>query len=191
MNSDDEKVELLREFVSIGPQGLLMLDGDLRNVQASPRWVEDWGEESVQPGVHHYEACPFVLPHWKEAHQAALTTRAVTHGIDRFLVEGQEHWTSWQVLPWGETKGSLGIIICAEDITERLRTRQTLRECRNDLQALLTQYCESVCTCDEDAPLHGPTCWASPTTPLIVRAEQALRKLSQLEDRFKIDTQNP
>ena len=68
---------------------------------------------------------------------------------------------------------------------------QHLRASRNDLESLLIEYCKMMCTCGKAVQVHSPTCRAYPTTPLVMRAGQALRKLSQLSEWLKIEKQNP
>lgn len=180
------ETNLLRRFIATAPVGLLMLDQKLCNLQASRHWIAAWSGNQFEIGMHHYEACPFVLSHWKEANATALADGIVIRGVDRFLMNDQEYWAAWEVMPWGSVgKKPRGIIIYAENLTLRQRSAQALHDSGNDLHSLLSHYRENVCSC-RGGSVHAPTCWAYPTAPVIVRAEEALRGIGRVEERLRI-----
>jgi PAS domain S-box-containing protein len=107
-----------------------MFDRDIRYVQVSRRWLNDYGlGERDLRGLSHYDVFPEIPDSWKEAHRRGLAGEVVRAEADRFdRADGSVQWLRWEVRPWLDAEGEVGgIVIFTEDITERKRTEEALR----------------------------------------------------------------
>jgi len=96
---------------------------------ASRRWVMEYGRgHSDLIGLNHYEVHPDVSDAWKQIHRAALAGAILKNDEDHWIqADGSRHWLRWAVHPWTDEKGDIGgIIMSAEDITERKEAEQAL-----------------------------------------------------------------
>ena len=120
--------ELLKIFVKNVPVGVAMLDRDMRYVQVSDRFCEDYSvDSSLVLGRSHYEVFPDIPYRWKEAHRRALGGETLRADEDRWDRESGAVWVRWEVRPWRSADGSIGgILILAEDITRRKHTEEAL-----------------------------------------------------------------
>jgi len=121
----------LRLFVEHAPAALAMLDRNMCYIQASRRWLADYGlGDRDLRGVSHYEVFPETPERWKEAHRRALQGEILNQKSDRFeRTNGVVHWVRWEVRPWYEKDGKIGgILIFTEDITEQTLLEQELRQ---------------------------------------------------------------
>jgi hypothetical protein len=169
---------VIRDFVATAPAPFLMLDHDLRQMEASPRWILEWGKDrSDLLGRHHYETLPDLPAHIKQAHSRALTGEVVSMAEDRFMMDGVEVRSSWSVRPWGLSGRKVGgLIIYAEDLNAKDRSAlgseprqqaepapahktKTLGQTkaltwasdgRDAIQKLLAGYRDVSCSCDPE-----------------------------------------
>ena len=117
-------------FVSNAPNSIAMFDRDMNYLAVSDRWISDYGRGSIDLiGRNHYELHPDIPEGWKRAHQRGLQGETIRNREDKWQqVDGSEHWLKWSLLPWIDTDGAIGgIIISAEDITERIIAEDKLR----------------------------------------------------------------
>jgi PAS domain S-box-containing protein len=126
-----ESEKKLRLFIAHAPAAIAMFDRSMRYMAVSHRWLTDYrlGDQDII-GRSHYEVFPEISEQWKEVHRNSLAGAVEECEEDRFLrSDGQVDWLRWQVLPWYEDNRSIGgIIISTEDITERKRSEEALRE---------------------------------------------------------------
>ncbi|HJW23898.1 MAG TPA: ATP-binding protein [Rhodocyclaceae bacterium] len=146
-----------RTLVEQAPMAIAMLDREMRYVAASARWMEIYGSHVDRLiGRDHYEVHPGLPTSWKEVHRAALSgipqrnQEAFWPGAD-----GSRHWSSWAVHPWRDGRGRIGgIIIVAEDITERKLAEEEIQR----MNAMLERQVEkrtSELAQSNDALLHS------------------------------------
>jgi diguanylate cyclase (GGDEF)-like protein len=83
----------------------------------------------------HYELFPDLPERWKLAHRRAQTGEVISHNDDRFdRADGTVQWLRWELRPWYRDTQQRGIIIFAEDITERKRSEQRILQLNADLE---------------------------------------------------------
>ncbi len=134
-----ESEERLRLFIEHAPVALAMFDRDMRYLAVSRRWIADYGlNERDVIGHSHYAIFPEVTDRWKAVHQQGLTGAIVREDQDLFQrAGGSERWLCWEVRPWKTDEGRVGgIIIFTEDITERKKVEQELRNHQTQLEDL-------------------------------------------------------
>jgi PAS domain S-box-containing protein len=107
-----------------------MFDREMRYLQVSDRWCTDYGVDVSQIlGRSHYEVFPDVPDRWKQVHGRALEGETLRVDEDRWDREGGTTWIRWEVRPWlNLDRLPGGILIFAEDITDRKRAEQALSE---------------------------------------------------------------
>ena len=129
--------EQLRLFIEHAPAGLAMFDREMRYIEASRRWRDDYGlGDRDLLGVSHYEVFPEIPEGWKEAHRRGLGGEIIREECDRFdRADGSVQWVRWEIRPWRDSKGNVGgIVIFAEEITERKEAERALRKSEAELR---------------------------------------------------------
>lgn len=135
-----ESSGLLQIFIQDAPTGLAMFDREMRYIAASRRWIEEHGlEEWDVIGRGHYDLIPEIPAHWREEHGRALAGETVVSGDDRYMgKDGQLHWKQRMVRPWLTGSGEIGgIVVLAEDITQRKLAELALRQSKEVLQLFI------------------------------------------------------
>lgn len=131
-----EKRELLQLFIEHAPAALAMFDRDMRYLAVSPRWKSDYGLGDADIiGRSHYEIFPELPNRWKEVHRRGMKGEAV-RGVEECFerMDGTIQWLHWEMLPWRDADGAVGgIVIFSEDITDRVRIQEELRNERRRL----------------------------------------------------------
>jgi len=123
--------EQLRLFIEHAPAALAMFDRQMCYLQASRRWLADYGLTDRQViGISHYDLFPEISERWKEFHRRGLAGEILHEDHDRFdRADGRVQWGRWDIRPWCETGGAIGgIVIFAEDVTERTLLEQQLQQ---------------------------------------------------------------
>lgn len=120
----------LRLFIDHAPAALAMFDREMRYVAASQRWKDDYRLSGDLVGRSHYEIFPDVPARWKEVHQRGLAGEVLRSEDDPFLrADGTLQFIQWEVRPWLAAAGEVGgILIAAEDVTQRNQATNALRE---------------------------------------------------------------
>ncbi len=135
-----EGKELLQLFIEQAPVALAMFDREMRYLAVSRHWLRQYdlvGQEII--GRSHYEIHPHLPEHFKEAHRRGLAGETVKSDEDRYNhPDGKERWVRWQIVPWRAGDGSVGgILIFAEDITERKLEQAALRDSKELLELFI------------------------------------------------------
>lgn len=125
-----ESKELLQLFIGHAPAALAMLDREMRYLAVSRRWLKmhAFGDIDVI-GHSHYELFSEIPESWREEHRRCLAGEKV-ESSERALTraDGSVQWIRREILPWRAGDGSVGgIVIFAEDITERKMAEDRLR----------------------------------------------------------------
>jgi PAS domain S-box-containing protein len=124
-------MEQLQIFVEHAPAALAMFDLDMRYICASHRWSADYGlGDRDLRGVSHYDVFPEIPERWKEAHRRVRAGEVVQAENDSFVrADGSLQRLRWEIHPWHEPSGEIGgIVVFTEDITERKRAEEHIRQ---------------------------------------------------------------
>lgn len=118
----------LELFIEHAPAALAMYDREMRYLAISRRWRQVYGVDGDILGRRHYDLVPDLPERWKDAHQRGLAGESMHCEEDRFdRADGSVLWVRWEMMPWRQDDGSIGgILLFAEDITERKRAQQRL-----------------------------------------------------------------
>ena len=117
-----ESQERLRLLLDHAPVALAMFDREMRYLEVSRRWREDYFLGGMDIIDHsHYEIFPEIPDAWKAVHQRALAGETISADEERFARhDGTVQWLRWEVRPWRGRDGAIGgIVIFSEDITGR------------------------------------------------------------------------
>ncbi|MEO7098751.1 MAG: PAS domain S-box protein [Luteolibacter sp.] len=143
--------DLLRQFIRHTPAAIAMLDNDMRYVQTSERWIQDYhltGQEII--GKSHYEIFPDVPEAWKALHQRVLAGAVERCDEDLFpRADGSVDWLQWEARPWLDAGGGIGgLIFFTQVITERKRAEEELRWKTALLEAQVDSYAVGILVVD-------------------------------------------
>jgi len=115
---------------------IALFDRDMCYIAASRRWISDYGlAHKTWRGVLHYELFPDLPERWRVVHRRGQNGEVVAHPDDRFdRADGTVQWLRWEVRPWYRDELQRGIIIFAEDITERKLSELRILQLNADLE---------------------------------------------------------
>ena len=143
--------ELLSTFVQHVPAAVAMLDREMRYLQVSERWCTDYSLGSTEIlGRSHYEIFPDLPERWKEIYHRCLAGETLRENEDRWQrADHSINWLRWEIRPWGNTGGSPeGILIFSEDISDRKRSEEMLKESEATTRALLETAAQAILAVD-------------------------------------------
>jgi PAS domain S-box-containing protein len=121
----------LRAFIRQAPVSIAMFDRQMNYLATSGRWVSDWGGGLAElVGRNHYEVYPDVPEWWRRVHCQGQAGASIEKDDEVWVrADGSKHWLHWAVQPWFDDEGEIGgIIISTQDITDRKRAEEGLRE---------------------------------------------------------------
>ena len=120
--------ELLKIFVKNAPAGVAMFDREMRYLQVSDRWCTDYNLDSAQiVGRCQYEFFPDLPERWKEMHRRGFAGETLRCDEDRWDRADGTKWIRWEIRPWWSVdKEPGGILLFAEDITQRKQLQEEL-----------------------------------------------------------------
>ena len=127
----------LRLLVDHAPAALAMFDREMRYLEVSQRWRDDYslGDRDII-GQSHYDVFPEVPESWKAVHRRAMLGETISADNDRFeRLDGNVQWLRWEVRPWRKSDGEIGgIVFFAEDISQRKAADLELRRRNQELE---------------------------------------------------------
>ena len=131
-----ENEALLREFVKHAPAAIAMLDHEMRYLQASDRWLQDYGLEGNIIGRSHYEVFSHIPAGRREVHRRVLAGQIEKCEEEAFQrQDGKAEWVQWEARPWHRSNGEIGgVMFFTQIITTRKELEIELRQGRIDLE---------------------------------------------------------
>ncbi|MBD2093976.1 PAS domain-containing protein [Trichocoleus sp. FACHB-591] len=135
-----QREELCYLFVENLPFAAALLDRDMNYLITSQRWLSDLGLDQLDiTGRSHYEFFPQHCHPLSAAHQQCLAE------VTELCVEEQFQrsdraiaWRQWRICSWQDRSGAIaGVMLLAEDITQRKQAEAALRENEAELQAII------------------------------------------------------
>lgn len=126
----------LKTFVSQAPIAIAMFDRNMDYLETSEQWIHAYGQGYVSlSGRNHYQVHPDLPERWKQVHQQCLSGVILKNDEDLWIqADGRHCWSRWAVMPWFDENDAIGgLIISAEDITERKQAEKALQESQIDL----------------------------------------------------------
>jgi PAS domain S-box-containing protein len=144
---------LLRHLIKHTPAAVAMFDTEMRYLQASDRWINDYHLEGRDViGRSHYEVFPDLPEDWKEIHRRVL--RGQTDRCDEAMfprADGGVEWLQWEVRPWHAAENVIGgLIMFTQVITERKHTESKLRESEELFRTSFESATVGVCLVAKD-----------------------------------------
>ena len=137
LTSNDRRTKLLIKHT---PAAVAMFDKQMRYINISNRWLEDYQLEGQQIiGRSHYEVFPDLPEQWKKIHQRCLAGETLSNKEDSYpRADGKIEWIRWEVCPWFESTNEIGgIIVFSEVITKQKESRERYRNLfENSLTAM-------------------------------------------------------
>lgn len=129
--------EVLEEFVRQAPAAIAMLDRELRFLQVSQSWLDDFHlsrEKTI--GNFLFEALPEAPEHWRNVLGRVLQGRVERVEEDRFPRAGGEiEWLQWEARPWKDSQAEVaGLILFCQIITERKEVTLKLEHSKRELE---------------------------------------------------------
>lgn len=129
----------LLTFIQHAPISVAMFDRKMNYLAASGRWLVDYGKGQADlTGCNHYELYPDLPDRWKDIHRRCLAGASLKRDEDLWVQgDGSRRWLRWAVVPWIDSEGEIGgIIMSAEDITDRSLAQEALRKSERIYRAI-------------------------------------------------------
>lgn len=136
------QTQLMRYIIHYDPNAIAVLDGDLRYVFVSERFLHDYGLGSRDIiGKHHYEVFPEIPARWREIHQRVLNGAVERAEEDWFArLDGTREHIRWHCRPWYRNDGTVGgLVMYTEVITKRKQAERALRLSEQRLRAIIDE----------------------------------------------------
>ncbi|HYQ47964.1 MAG TPA: PAS domain S-box protein, partial [Thermodesulfovibrionales bacterium] len=156
-----ESEEKLRIFGEHAPAAIAMLDGDLRYLSVSRRWLTDYVASSRDIiGLSHYEVFSDLPEKWKGTLRRCLAGAVERNEADPWVrADGNTEWLRWEVRPWFKSDSSIGgLIIFAENINDLKTAEEATRKSEGKYRLLFQNMSEGFALYqllfdDEDRPV--------------------------------------
>ncbi|HEY9750320.1 MAG TPA: PAS domain-containing protein, partial [Allocoleopsis sp.] len=132
--------ELCALFVEHLPFAAALLDREMNYLMTSQRWLSDLGlAQKDITGRSHYEFFPQHCQPLSAAHQRCLAEVTELSVEEQFLQpDGLKAWRQWKIRSWQDRSGAIaGVMLVAEDVTQRKQAEANLRESEAELQAII------------------------------------------------------
>ncbi len=132
----EEGTAQLKDFIRHAPAAIAMLDTDVCYIEASDRWMTDYGLERDEViGRCHYDVFPHLPERWKVIHQRVLAGEVHRHDGDPFpQPDGSVTWLQWEARPFYDASHALGgMLFFTRDVTEGMQLQIALQSQTDEL----------------------------------------------------------
>jgi two-component system, sensor histidine kinase and response regulator len=124
--------EQFRQIILHAPVAMALLDGDLRYLAHSARWLRylGLGAGAVVVGREFYDVSPRLPARYREVLERALAGEIVSDPEDVLEREdGRRIFMRWTVHPWRGPEGTIdGVVLAAQNVDVLVRARQEALE---------------------------------------------------------------
>ncbi|MBF0109074.1 MAG: SpoIIE family protein phosphatase [Magnetococcales bacterium] len=126
-----ERERQIRLFMHKTPVSIAMFDREMRYLQVSHRWLDEFGLVN-RPILNlcHYDICPEESQHWRNIHKRCLDGAWERREADP-ITDSQGHvsWYRWEAFPWQKNDGEIGgIMMFTENITRQKELENEIRQ---------------------------------------------------------------
>jgi len=127
-----------RLFIEHAPAAMAMFDKEMIYISVSKQWMKEYDLTGDIIGKKHYELFPNILQRWKDVHSRGMQGYVERSEEDFYVKDnGTPVWLKWEVHPWYTSKGEIGgIVIFTENITERKKAQQAIKESEERFRAM-------------------------------------------------------
>lgn len=181
----------LRAYVEQAPQAVAMLDRDLRYLSHSLQWLEDFqiSEESLV-GRSVLDVYPELPQELRDVLERCCLGATECREEDLFLRrDGERIWLRWEVRPWLASDGQIGgVVIAAQNISDRVRIRQRVAESERFLRLILDMLPQSIFWKDTRGKFLGVNrsfCEATGVEDVVGRTDYDLPWSREQSDHFR------
>ena len=119
-----------------------MFDRGMNYLATSDRWLKEYGQGLTDlTGRNHYRLYPDLPEWWKGVHRRGLAGESLSNDEEVWTrADGSRRWLRWALEPWRGEDGVIGgIVISAEDITDRKRAEEELRRNEREFAAIFEE----------------------------------------------------
>lgn len=136
-----ESEEKNRLFIEYAPAAMAMFDKEMRYVSVSKQWMKEYDLEGDIIGKRHYDFFPNILQRWKDVHSRCMKGAVEKSEEDYYVKDdGTPVWLKWEVHPWYNATDEIGgIVIFTENITERKKTEQVIKESEERFRTMASE----------------------------------------------------
>ena len=149
--------EQLLSLVEQAPLSIAMLDREMRYIVTSHRWIAEYGRGHANlSGFCHYDVHPDIPAAWKEIHRRGLAGELLKNEDDLWVqADGTRLWLRWAVQPWRDAHDKIGgIIISAENITERKQMQIALQDSEQRFRTMTNSISQLAWIAHRDGFIH-------------------------------------
>lgn len=123
----------LSAFVRHAPAAVAMLDNEMKYIEVSKKWLEDYHlEDKNIIGKSHYETTPVLGTDFKDIHKDVLNKGAIHNVVeDQYISQnsGNKHHITWSMRPWYTFDKKIGgMMIFTQSITNMIKQREELKK---------------------------------------------------------------
>lgn len=142
--------ETLQMLIEQAPISIAMLDRGMTYLAASHQWRSEFGTGDDVVGRCHYDVFPDLPDEWRAIHRECLAGAVRSAEDDEWRrADGKPRWIRWAIHPWKTGSGDVGgIIIFAEDVTERRQQQSALLEREARLSGIIKSAMDAIITVD-------------------------------------------
>ncbi len=147
INNDFQRDDLYCAFLENLPIAAAIVDREMKYLLTSQRWLSELGLEGQEIiGRSHKELFRQFYEPLTEAYQYCLMAAVELCVEERFQqVDGLTGWRQWTLCPWCSSAGVVnGVMLVAEDVTERKQAELALRHSEERYRFLITATSEII-----------------------------------------------
>lgn len=120
LQQSQRTINALRAFVRDMPGAHAIFDRDMRYIEATRAFLQDYDIDEDRPylGLSHYDVFPDIPQRWQTIHRRVIDEGVVDSSEDDGFERGDGTITHnrWQCLPWRDAEGHIGGLIMYTEV---------------------------------------------------------------------------